>query len=204
MNVQLIKGSGYASNCYYVQSGKDAILIDPSVSYEETFSQLGGSVPIPERIVLTHAHFDHMLYLNEWREKTNAKLALHAYEAPALKNPNINLYGTFLSQAPTFAAAEILLAEDDLIMLGDECLRVLHTPGHTVGAICLVGESAIFTGDTVFTDGGYGRTDFFGGNEQCLWNSILRLRAIKTSAIMYPGHGPSGSFQSEMQYFSLL
>ena len=170
MEITLLSSGYYASNCYYVKSGEDALLIDPSIPFDEAMTQLGDGAILPRTVLLTHAHFDHMLYLDEWRKKANARLAVHAFEEPALHDPQINLFGTFLHKDLTFDAAEILLKDGDKLPLGDVSFTVLHTPGHTVGSMCLYTDDVIFTGDTVFTAGSYGRTDFYGGNDSALFD----------------------------------
>ena len=204
MEIKLLAGGYYASNCYYVRNGNEALLIDPSVPFDDAMAQLGDGAVIPKTVLLTHAHFDHMFYLDEWRTRAGAALALHVLEEPALHNPQINLFGTFLHKELVFDSAEILLQEGDKLSLDGEALTVMHTPGHTVGSICLYGDGVIFTGDTIFTDGGYGRTDFYGGSEQALFDSIRRLKCLNVNATMYPGHGMHGNFKNEIDYFSFI
>lgn len=82
------------------------------------------------------------------------------------------------------------LKDGDKIKIGEEFLRVIHTPGHTKESVCLIGEGFIFTGDTLFKDG-YGRTDLPGGSEKELRESLKRLfKVLKTGIMVYPGHGP--------------
>ena len=203
LQVQLhcLYGGGYASNCYLLSSGEHAIVIDPSLSLRDACRALGTPLPHIDRIVLTHAHFDHILYLAEWRQQTGAPLAMHEYEAHALSDPSKTAFWQFLGRSDVFAPPEILLREGSVLTLGEEEIRVLHTPGHTVGSICLLADGAIITGDTVFTDGGFGRTDLYSGDEHALFASIKRLTALDVEGKMYPGHGPSGDFRSEMRCF---
>lgn len=204
MEIKLLAGGYYASNCYYVRNGDEALLIDPSIPFDDAMAQLGEDAVLPGTVLLTHAHFDHMFYLDEWRRRAGARLALHAYEEPALHNPQISLFGTFLHKDMTFDAAEILLQDGDKLALDGKSLTVMHTPGHTVGSICLYTDDVIFTGDTVFTAGSYGRTDFYGGNESVIFDSIRRLKQLQIDAIMYPGHGGHGRFKNEIDYFSFI
>ncbi len=204
MEIKLLAGGYYASNCYYVQNGKEALLIDPSIPFDDAMAQLGDGAVIPRTVLLTHAHFDHMFYLDEWRKRACARLAVHAFEEPALHDPQINLFGTFLHKDLVFDSAEILLQDGDRLSLDGASLTVMHTPGHTVGSICLYTDGVIFTGDTVFTEGSYGRTDFYGGNESALFDSIRRLKRLNVDATMYPGHGPHGRFKDEIDYFSFI
>ena len=191
----------YASNCYLVRSGEHAVVIDPSVSPEGARAQLGTDLPPIDMLILTHAHFDHMLCLDEWRQQTRAPLAVHEYDADKLGDPQKSCFVLFPSRRDTrFSPPDILLHDGDILPLGEERLTVLHTPGHTSGSICLLGEGCIFTGDTVFAGGDYGRTDLYSGDESALWQSVRRLTELQAGGVMYAGHGPSGDFAREMQY----
>ncbi len=201
LTVHALSGGYIASDCYLCVSGQQSILIDPSVSISQARQQFGSYMVMPSLIVLTHAHFDHALCLDEWR-KLGIPLATHIREADALADPQKTCFAQFMNRNDTFAPPERLLEEGDVIQVGQDALTVMHTPGHTVGSICLIGEGLIFTGDTVFTDGGFGRTDLWGGSSSALWTSLHRLRQIaQPNVTMYPGHGPSGDFLSEMMFF---
>ena len=81
------------------------------------------------------------------------------------------------------------LEDGDEIKIGESVLKVLHTPGHTQGSICLLGENFVFTGDTLFKDG-YGRTDLPGGSQKDMEESLEKLsKLLKPGMIVYPGHG---------------
>ncbi len=81
------------------------------------------------------------------------------------------------------------LKDEEEIRIGENILKVIHTPGHTPGSICLLGRDFIFTGDTIFREG-YGRTDLKGGSEEKFVDSLNRLKAIiKPGMMVYPGHG---------------
>ena len=164
MTIHTLAGRGYASNCYLIVSDGHAIVIDPSLSLADARRALGTALPTIDLILLTHAHFDHLLYLTEWREETGAPLAMHALEAHALADPMKTAFSLFLGRQDVFAPPEQVLHDGSILKVGKESLRVLSTPGHTVGSICIFGDGCVFTGDTVFTDGGYGRTDLFGGD----------------------------------------
>ncbi len=99
-----------------------------------------------------------------------------------------------LSIAP-FSAAR-LLKDGDTIPIGDGTLKVLHTPGHTAGSCCYLGEEVLFTGDTLMA-GSAGRTDFPTGNWAALSRSLHRLAEIPGDRKVFPGHGPSTTLQKE-------
>ena len=201
MKIHSLIGRGYASNCYLLESDGHAVLIDPSLSVSDAMRCIEGALPIIDLIILTHAHFDHMLFLTEWREQTKAPLAMHETERHALSDPAKTAFSLFLGRQDVFSPPERLLHDGSIIEFGQEKLRVMSTPGHTVGSICLFGEGCVFTGDTVFTEGSYGRTDLWSGHTGALIESIRALTESKHEGTMYPGHGPSGDFQTEMRYF---
>jgi hydroxyacylglutathione hydrolase len=177
MPVSWIPGQGYLGNAYVIEH----ILIDAGIlpsdlePYRKTI----------DLIVLTHAHFDHIAHLKEIVHFCNAEVAIHAADAPGLTEDTMSLSLQFGSRAPGIRA-------DRLLEEGDQIgpLRVLHTPGHTPGSICLYleEEKALISGDTVFSDGGYGRYDLPGGDREALGISLDRLARLPVEGL-YPGHG---------------
>jgi hydroxyacylglutathione hydrolase len=177
MPVQWIPGGPLFANSYIIGN----VLIDAGVlpmaiqPYKDTIST----------IVLTHCHFDHTARLKEIAHMCRAKVAIHKNDATGLLDDARSLSMHFGSRSPA-VIPEISLKEGDSI--GN--LRVMHTPGHTPGSICLFSESeqALISGDTVFTDGGFGRYDFIGGSRAELARSIERLSLLDVEGL-YPGHG---------------
>jgi len=84
----------------------------------------------------------------------------------------------------------VFLGEGSLIKFDNESLKVMHTPGHSPGSICLVGEGLVFSGDTLFA-GSIGRTDFPGSSNRDMQLSLQRLMRLPDNLLVYPGHGPS-------------
>lgn len=167
-------------------------------------------------IVLTHCHFDHITGIKEIKNAfPNAKIAIHEKEFNELQNcPGpMNQYvldlfgmGDFLDQLSFQPAADVALKNnDDLSCLANEgqdkdlikelsCWKVINTPGHTPGSICIYNqaEKLLISGDTLF-DGGYGRTDMLGGNESELMQSLNYLQqSIPEGTKVYPGHDNFG------------
>jgi glyoxylase-like metal-dependent hydrolase (beta-lactamase superfamily II) len=84
--------------------------------------------------------------------------------------------------------------EGDKVKVGEEEMTVYHTPGHTPGGMCLIGDGFAFTGDTLFVDS-IGRVDFPGGSETRMMASLQRLQGLlKRDMMLYPGHGEPGTF----------
>ncbi|MDD1700583.1 MAG: MBL fold metallo-hydrolase [Methanoregula sp.] len=138
-----------------------------------------------DTIVLTHCHFDHTARIKEISHMCKAKVAIHKYDARGLIDDTQSLSIHFGARSPGIAP-DIVLADGDFI--GD--LKVLHTPGHTPGSICLYSERdlVLFSGDTVFSDGCFGRYDFPGGSRVELARSLNRLSLLDVEGL-YPGHG---------------
>lgn len=201
MRVECYGGYGYESNCYLVTDDKEteALLIDPSVSPVTLARSRGRLLPPVVGIILTHAHFDHMLTVNEWREKTGAPLLVHAADASALSDGVRNVYRMFTGEDGGTDPAERLLSEGDAITCGEEEFRVLSTPGHTPGSICLISGEILITGDTLFAHS-IGRTDLPGGDFAVMQKTLTRLRGLPRDYTVYSGHGPKTTLSHEKLY----
>jgi glyoxylase-like metal-dependent hydrolase (beta-lactamase superfamily II) len=138
-----------------------------------------------DTIVLTHCHFDHTAHVKEIAHMCKAKVAIHKNDARGLVDDLQSLSMHFGARSPGIAP-DIVLSEGDII--GE--LTVLHTPGHTPGSICLFSErdGILISGDTVFSDGCFGRHDFPGGSRIELSRSLDRLLLLEVAGL-YPGHG---------------
>ena len=138
-----------------------------------------------DTIVLTHCHFDHTAHVKEIAHMCKAKIAIHRDDAGGLIDDSKSLSMHFGARSPVIMP-DIVLADGDTI--GN--LTVIHTPGHTPGSICLYSapDKVLISGDTVFTDGAFGRYDFPGGSRQALAKSLDRLVPLDVEGL-YPGHG---------------
>ena len=195
----------YASNCYLVSddAATGAILIDPSLSPSVAERTIGALPPI-DAIVLTHGHFDHMLALDEWRLRTSAPLLMSSYDAPALSDPAVSCYRGFLHKETVHAPADGFLSGGDSVAVGQEVLTVIETPGHTPGSLCLDSGSLLFTGDTLFANGGYGRYDLPGGDVALLASSLKALLSLAGQRRILSGHGEETTLSDAKQYFNFL
>ena len=161
-----------------------------------------------EGIVLTHSHFDHITGINPLKKAfPDAKIALHEAELSELNGSGVP--GPMNNSVLHFLGAPELLqvvgdqpAADTSLKEGMSIFgwKVLHTPGHTPGSICLYkanaaddGRGILISGDTLFDYGGYGRTDMYGGDEDEIQLSLARLhREIPAGTLVYPGHDNFG------------
>ncbi len=194
------------TNCYLIvdEVTREAAIVDPG---DNTPDRILDAVAAKEcrvtAIVLTHAHFDHVLSLNEVREATGAPLWIQREEAAILHDNEKNLFHRFSHREPIFQPAERLLDDGEILTIGQSRLTVCHTPGHTPGCICLFDEDAgaVLTGDTLFRET-IGRYDFPDGDYHTLIASLAKL--VKACGNrdykLYPGHGPSTHLHYELEH----
>ena len=200
---QLVVGP-FASNCYIVgsEASKEGMIIDPGDEADailENVKDLGLEI---KSIVLTHAHIDHIGALKEVKEATGAEVAIHADDAQALQEKSIS--AMFGLSYPTPPPPDRLLKDGDSIDISDLHFSVLHTPGHSPGCICLLGEGVVFSGDTLFNFG-IGRYDLPGGDYSQLMNSIhTKLMVLPDNTTVYPGHGPDTTISTERRWNPFL
>ncbi len=194
----------FASNCYVVgdESTKEGMVIDPGANAKQILGaveDLGLNIKV---IVLTHSHMDHVGALAEVKEATGAEIAIHADEAQFLqKQPLQRVIHPFSQSLP---AADRLLREGDTVDIGSLHFRVLHTPGHTPGGICLLEEGIVFSGDTLFNFG-IGRADFPGASYDQEMESIrTKLMTLPDNTVVYPGHGPDTTIGVERGFNPFL
>jgi hydroxyacylglutathione hydrolase len=186
------------ANCYLVGClrKREIAIVDPGGEANRILAEVAASGFHVKYIINTHGHSDHIAANQPVREATGAELLIHALDADMLTNPSRNLSlltgGRLECQPP-----DQLLAAHDELELGEVTLKVLHTPGHTPGSICLLSSGVVLTGDTLFA-GGIGRTDFPGGSFKQLIRSIRdQLLVLDDSTEVYPGHGPASTIGAE-------
>ena len=197
MIVEKLVVGPFASNCYIVgsKSNKEAMIIDPGDEAKKILKRAKDLELDIKFVVLTHGHIDHTGALKEVREATGAEVAIHADYVNSLKERSLNMIPGL--SYPTPPPPDRLLKGGDSIDIGDLHFLVLHTPGHTPGGVCLLGEGVVFSGDTLFNYG-IGRTDLPGGSSSQLMNSIqTKLMTLPDNTVVYPGHGPETTIGAE-------
>jgi len=152
-------------------------------------------------IVSTHGHWDHIGDNAAVAAHTGADIAVHPLDRDRLTSPQ-PLWAPF-EIPPSVPAVD--LADGGVIRFGELRLRVLHTPGHTEGSVCLLDEDngLLFSGDTLFA-GGWGRVDLPGGDEAAMVASLARLTGLEDHIGVFPGHGGATTIGRERAWLELV
>jgi glyoxylase-like metal-dependent hydrolase (beta-lactamase superfamily II) len=186
------------TNAYLIvdEGNPQALLIDPGLESEDIYDVLHKEGLELSAIVNTHGHFDHVCGNAFFKAKTGAPILIHQEDVAMMRQAAQQAL-TFGFQVPTPPPPDRLLAEGDDVVVGESRMRVLHTPGHTPGGICLYGDGFAFVGDTLFA-GSIGRTDLVGGSIEVLLASIRsKLLSLPDETAVYPGHGPPTTIGEE-------
>ncbi|MBC8413256.1 MAG: MBL fold metallo-hydrolase [Nitrospira sp.] len=185
------------TNAYIIgdESKGTAIIVDPGDSADRIMEVVRQNDLRVESIIFTHAHFDHIGAAGDIKKETGADIYLHSddLETYDLARDQAAFWGYEVKDLPK---PDKHLDEGDEVRVGKLSFRVLHTPGHSRGGICLLGEGVLITGDTIFA-GSVGRTDFPGGSIAELKKSFKRIVELPEDTLIYPGHGPDSSVKKE-------
>ena len=179
------------TNCYIIQDEKtkETMVIDPGGEVPKIGEMLETLQANLKYIILTHCHGDHIAGVQELKSKYGGKILIHIEDEPGLKDVSINL-SEFVGLGNITIEADSRLNDNDLIHIGDIEFKILHTPGHTKGGICLYHEQEgiLFSGDTIFR-GTWGRTDLPTSSFESVIKSITeRIMTLPEDTIIYPGH----------------
>jgi hydroxyacylglutathione hydrolase len=190
--------------CYVVyDTTGSCIIIDPGCFGEKEEQRLvhylRDNSLTPEYIVNTHAHFDHLMGLRFLHGLYNIPFRLHPLEENNLKRAS-DIARVFGFQMIQPECDYTPLEDGEILTYGTSSLKVLHTPGHSPGSVCLYDEqsSRLFTGDLLFA-GSVGRTDLPGGDYDLLEKSLSeKIRPLPAQTVVFPGHGPATTLAKEL------
>ena len=179
----------YQTNCYILhqEGNRDCVVIDPGYEPEIILSYLSEKGLTLRAILLTHGHFDHVGAVRELAAQTDCRVYI---------NPKDLSLPPMLTAGPLYYTNTY--GEGDLLDIAGISFRVMETPGHTPGSVCLITENNIFSGDTLFR-GSCGRTDLPGGDYRDMKESLKRLAALREDYNVYPGHGSNTTLAWEQK-----
>lgn len=189
MEVEQLQVGFMAVYCYIVgcPRTKEALVIDPAGDEDGIVCRIKDKGYHLKYIVNTHGHADHTCGNARVQELTGAKVVMHKLDEQLFNSAE----GKAMSRQWGFSPSppsDMQVEDGDKIVVGDISLQVIHTPGHSPGGMCLLGEGHVFTGDTLFV-GGIGRTDLPGASRSEFMISIKeRLLTLPDDTIVWPGH----------------
>ncbi len=204
-NVQIFALGGFQTNCMVLTHGSPAAgqpcwVIDCGYDPEPMLDAIQEQGLVPEKIILTHAHADHIAGLLEARSRfPEVPIYMHQAEESWLTDPMLNLSAA-LGLSVTAPSPAGFLAEGDELDFEGMTFRIAHTPGHSPGSISLINEhfKLAFVGDTLFA-GSIGRTDFPGSSFETLEEAIkTKLYVLDPDTVCFPGHGQPTTIGQEM------
>lgn len=178
-------------NCVIIDPGDDADYIERIISDHKLN---------PIEIIATHGHFDHNMAVLELKLAFNIPFRINLHDKFLIDNISSSAKHFIGIETGPSAKIDGNLKEKDKIKTGASILTVIETPGHTPGSVCLYGKTMgiLFTGDTLFADGGIGRTDFSYSSHKDLLNSLKIIFRLPGKTQIYPGHGRSSTLEEEI------
>jgi len=192
-----------ATNCYlfYDDKSRKAFIIDPGDDADFIIRKISDLDLKPQAILCTHGHFDHVLAVTELKLAFNIPFYLNAKDVRILKRTQkTTKYFTGMEVDPP-SLPDKDLTQGQVLRLDSLSLKVVETPGHTQGSVSFYcrKQNICFVGDLIFAQGGLGRTDLAGGDEQRLKRSIKKILSLAKETIIYPGHGEQTTVEEEQK-----
>ena len=191
------------TNTYYIfdENTKKAIIVDPAGDAQRLIDRVAKLDITPVDVFITHGHFDHILAVDEIRDKYQIPVYAGEDEKTVLHDPEANLTGLYLGMSMV-VDADVYLKDGEEFTVGDFKVKAIFVPGHTVGGTCYYFEEhkILISGDTLFNES-VGRTDFPGGSTSALINGIKdKLFTLPEDVTVYPGHMDSTTIGYEKKY----
>lgn len=205
-HIQVFALGGFQTNCMVVTDGppapgKECLIVDCGYEPEALLDAVESQGLVPERVVLTHAHADHIAGLLELHRRLGpVPISMNQEEEDWLSDPMLNLSAA-LGLSVTAPQPSSFLRAGDTVTIGDVEFEVRETPGHSPGGLSLIHQPShvAIVGDSLF-NGSIGRTDFPGSRFETLAHSIrTQLYTLDPSTKVYPGHGPTTTIGREMK-----
>lgn len=203
LNILTLPVGQMQENCYLVYDKKtlEAIIIDAGDDGDYIERIISDNRLVPQLIIATHGHFDHILAVTELKLAYNIPFKIHKDDEFLVKNMQNSakhFLGITTDPPPIIDG---FLAPKSRIKIGGSKLEIIETPGHTPGSCCfyIKSENVLFTGDLLFADAAVGRTDFSYSNAKLLEKSLQKIFKLPPQTIIYSGHGKSSTLSEETE-----
>lgn len=198
MDIRRLVVGRMQTNCFLIANDKKCIIVDPGSNFEKIVNTIESNEYEPVAIFLTHGHFDHIMAVNELKEKYGINIYAAKPEKELLEDESLNCSIHFGYNYET--AADVLLNDGQWINVIGIDIKVIYTPGHTAGSCCyyIKDEKAIIAGDTLFYTS-VGRSDLPTGDERTLLKSLRMLMELPAETKVYCGHGPETTIGFEKE-----
>ncbi len=195
------------TNCYVISSKGQVVVIDPSCLYDKEKQELADKVNSSGQlkyIINTHGHFDHISgnsFLKAlWKDSL---IGIEENDAKRLLDPSLN-FSAHTTLRVISNPADVILKDGDIVEIGDLRLKVIHTPGHTKGSICLLGEGFVLTGDTLFEGAVGNAKEYKGAFDELVTSIKTRLMVLPDNTMVFPGHGENSTIGEEREHNPFL
>ena len=196
MNIKTVVVGKLLNNTYIITTKQNnAVIIDPGMEFDKIEKALDETGATLKYIIFTHGHYDHTASAYDLVKKTGAKLVIGSRDAEMLEDTDLSMSWMFTNH-PHRLSADISVEDGDKLTLDELTFEFVMTPGHSKGSMVILCEDYMFSGDTVLEQS-VGRTDFYGGNEAFMIQSIKRLAALDKNYKILAGHGPATTLETE-------
>lgn len=190
-------GSMNNNCCLIIDEVTNKSALVDCTEYSSKMIELIGDTDL-EYILLTHGHFDHIVGAKDVKAKYGAKVVISKEDEPMLNSSKLSL-AAFCGAVQNKVDADIVIANGDVIKLGEIEINAVSTPGHTAGSMCYIAGNSIFAGDTLFRCS-CGRTDFPSGSPRDMQESLNKLANLNGDYNVYTGHDALTTLDYEREY----
>jgi len=200
MEIYTIDGGMLSANSYLIvaKEGAKGVLIDAGCSISSLNKEIEKHTSGLSAVLLTHGHFDHITVLEKIKAQYNPKIYIQKNDAQMLKDPHENMSDRFMRKVMILDEADVLLEDGDNVSIEGLDIKVIHTPGHSMGSSLFLVEGYCFSGDTLFK-GSIGRYDFPHSDFESLIASLIKIKeTLPNDTVIYPGHGRKTTMEKEL------